>query len=372
MRPRARLALCRSCVFVVLAAAAWPALAHHSFAAEFDADKKGTLTGEVTRVFFSNPHVRYRIRVSGPEGGGQEWELQLGSVTALRGAHFGPDTVKIGDRITAEGELGRNGARKLYVRSLEDANGKALYAPRRSGAAQQLLTNRDPAEFGYGKINKSAPVDISGAWRNSYKFHLTVDDLDPKPTPFTAAGRSKFAATEHFDDYALRCMALGLPRVFGSPYNMEIVDAGREYLVVYVEHNTSRRIYMDGRKPPKDLPATSLGFSAGHWEGRTLVIETTHLLPGWLDGSGLPMSGEGTRIVERWTLADDGLSMDRTMTIYDPYYTKPLVRHRGSARGDDVEIVEQASCDPDGYYRDLLEAGRLEQHLYPAASAGPK
>ena len=51
------------------------------------------------------------------------------------------------------------------------------------------------------------------------------------------------------------------------------------------------------------------------------------------------------------------------MTIYDPYYSQPLVRRRGSARDDDVDISEQAPCDPDSYYRDLLELGKLEQHL---------
>jgi hypothetical protein len=347
---------------VALFSAGGPARAHHSFAAEFDAQAKGKLAGTVTRVFFSNPHVRYRIEVAGEDGAGEEWELQLGSVTALRGVGFGPETLAVGDRVVAEGELGRNGTKKMYVRSLETADGRVLYSPRRSGP-EQLLTGRDPAEFGYGKRNADAPFDISGAWSNRYKFRLTVDDLEPKPTPFTPEGRRIFEATDHFDDYALRCIALGLPRIFGAPYNMEIFDAGRLYLTVYVEQNTPRRIFMDGRKPPENLPPSSLGFSVGHWEGNTLVIETTHLAPGWLDGSGLPMSGDGTRIVERWKLAEDGLSMDRTMTIYDPYYTEPLVRQRGSARGDDVEIAEQGSCDPDGYYRDLLEAGRLEEHL---------
>ena len=51
------------------------------------------------------------------------------------------------------------------------------------------------------------------------------------------------------------------------------------------------------------------------------------------------------------------------MTIHDPYYTQPLVRRRGSARDDDIDISEQDSCDPDSYYRDLLELKRLEQHL---------
>ncbi len=123
---------------------------------------------------------------------------------------------------------------------------------------------------------------------------------------------------------------------------MEIVDAGTHYVIIHVEHNTPRRIWMDGRKAPADHASLSLGFSVGRWEGDELVIETTHLLPGWLDGSGLPMSGEGTRLVERYDFSDDRLAMDRTMTIYDPYYTQPLVRKRGSARGDDVAIGEQS------------------------------
>ena len=106
-----------------------------------------------------------------------------------------------------------------------------------------------------------------------------------------------------------------------------------------------------------------MGFSTGHWENDVLVIETTGMAAGTLDGSLLPMSGGGTRIVEHWVFSDDRLTMDRTMTIYDPYYTKPLVRKRGSARRNSLQVFEAAPCDPDGYFRDLLESGRLEQHL---------
>ena len=134
---------------------------------------------------------------------------------------------------------------------------------------------------------------------------------------------------------------------------MDIVDAGSHYLMVYLEHNTPRRVWMDGRTPPADTPATPMGFSVGRWEDEALVIETTHLSPAWLDGSGLPMAGDGTRIVERYEFADDRLSIERTMTIHDPYYTAPLVRQRFSARGDNLALTEQAPCDPDSYYRDL-------------------
>jgi hypothetical protein len=341
------------------------AVAHHSFAAEFDPDSRGSVSGTIKRVQFTNPHVRYRLDVVSDNGEIQEWELQTSSVTSLRGANWVRDSLQVGDVVTAEGQLGRNGAHKLFIRELRKADGSLLSsnagrAVRNDPAALDVA---DGAVFAYGQLNDTHPFDISGPWSNRYKFQLTVDDLEPKPTPFTSQGRRVFEATDHYEDYALRCIALGLPRLFGSPYNMEIVDAGTHYVVLHVQNNLPRRIYMDGRSAPDDYQPTSNGFSVGHWEGDELVIETTHLLPGWLDGSGLPMSGDGTRIVERWSFDDRRVAMDRVMTIYDPYYTAPLIRRRGSARGYDVEIVEQASCDPEGYYRDLLESGRIEQRL---------
>ncbi|MCH8335855.1 MAG: hypothetical protein IIC61_08205 [Proteobacteria bacterium] len=155
---------------------------------------------------------------------------------------------------------------------------------------------------------------------------MTVDDLQPKLTPFSAEGRRAFEATESWHDDVLRWMPLGLPRTFGSPYAMEIVDAGSHYLIVYEQNNTPRWIWPAGRTLPQDLPANSMGFSVGHWEEDVLIIDTTNLTAGELDGSLLPMSGDGTRIVEPWAFSKDRLTMDRTMTIVDPCYSKPLVR----------------------------------------------
>jgi hypothetical protein len=338
--------------------------AHHSFAAEFIDGSSGEVQGVVTKVWFTNPHVRYRLEATREDGTTEEWELQLTSVTNLRASEWYRDTVKVGDTIWAQGEVARDGSNKIYARQVNIEGGPKLttYGGRRPAEEAEGLTYKD---YGYGQLNPSYPFDISGAWNNGYKFHLTVDDLEPKPTPFTDQGRKLFEATVHHDDYSLRCMAPGLPRIFGAPYNMEIVDAGSEYLVVYTEHNTPRRIYMDGREPPENTQPSSMGYSVGHWEGdNMLVIETTHLLPGWLDGSGLPMSGDGTRTVEHWEFSEDRLTMDRVMMIYDPYYTEPLVRRRGSARGPNVEIFEMASCDPQSYYRDLYENGEIEDYLY--------
>jgi hypothetical protein len=71
--------------------------------------------------------------------------------------------------------------------------------------------------------------------------------------------------------------------------------------------------------------------------------------------------GDGTRILERWNVAEDGLTIDRTMTIYDDYYTEPLVRTRGSQRGDSRNLLESPPCDATAFYAEMLESGRLEE-----------
>lgn len=346
-------------------ALAGAAAAHHSFSAEFEPDKTAELAGTITQVWWNNPHVRYRIAVSRGGGATEEWELQASSITAMAALGWSQETIKVGDELRVAGQVGRNGAKKLYVRTIVRPDGTRLVTGRgdSTGPDPNQVHATPGKSYGYGPIRSNYPVDITGRWRNRFKWRVTVDDLEPKPMPFTAEGRAVFAATDHYEDPALRCLALGLPRLFGSPYDMEIVDAGTHYVFLYVEHNTPRRVWMDGRKPAADTPPTSLGFSVGRWEGAALVIETTHLLPGWLDGSGLPMKGDGTRIVERYEFAADRLSLERVMTIHDPYYTQPLVRRRGSARDDNVDIAEQASCDPDSYYRDLFEAGRLAERF---------
>jgi hypothetical protein len=340
------------------------ALAHHSVAAEFDTSKQGTLEGKITHVWFANPHVRYQLTVTKPDGTTEQWELQAGNVTNLLRQHWTAESVRVGDEVKVSGALGRNGAHKLDIRQLVTSDGRTVPPPRTQPAGNRNVVDADPnGHYGYAAGHNDYPIDITGPWRNDYKWHVTVNDLDPMPTPFTAEGKKLFDATQPWQDYSLRCVAPGLPRIFGAPYNMDIVDAGDFYLMLFIEHNTPRRIWMDGRKPAADAPSTPMGFSVGHWEGDALVVETTHLSPGWLDGSGLPMSGDGTRIVERYEFGKDRLTMDRTMTIYDPYYTQPLVRHRYSARGKQIDLTEQLPCDPDSYYRDLEQSGRLDAHF---------
>ena len=336
------------------------ARAHHGFAFEFDLERQGTVAGVVTEVRFTNPHVVYMLDAETADGTTEEWLLRTHNVGVMRRLGWNMQTIEVGDRIEASGSLGRGGTKKLSLDTVLLADG-SRQAPRGGEYSDAYTTdevNAD-AETDYGVAANNYPIDITGTWNNRYKFRLTVDDLEPKPTPFTAAGRVIFEATENWHDPAKSCKNSGLPRWFGTPFTLEVLDAGTHYLMA--TGNGVRRVWMNGREPPAELLPSPMGFSLGRWEGNVLVVETTHLLPGWLDGSGLPMSGEGTRLVETYAVSEDRLTIEREMTIYDPYYTEPLVRSRGSAREDTLELAEGGSgCDPTTYLQDLWQQDRIE------------
>ncbi|MGD8323619.1 MAG: DUF6152 family protein [Gammaproteobacteria bacterium] len=336
------------------------AQAHHAFSSEFDGDLEGAVEGIVTKVWWANPHIRYDVDVTLEDGSIEQWSLHPpGNLPTYRRENWTPQTLQAGDFVSATGNLGRDGAKKLYATCISLESGRQLGRCVSPGSVSSVTADPD-RDYTY-EANDYA-VDISGFWDNRYRFRTTVDDFEPRPMPMTAAARTIYEARRYGDDHVLRCLPPGLPRIFGSPYPVEILDAGSHYVMVFLQDNSPRWVYMDGRDPLPDQPLSSMGFSVGHWEDRTLVIETTHLSPGWLDGSGYPMTGgDGTRILERWNVAEDGLTIDRTMTIYDDYYTEPLVRTRGSQRGDSRNLLESPPCDATAFYAEMLESGRLEE-----------
>ena len=118
-----------------LALHAAPVLSHHSVAAEFDRDNQGELEGEITRVWFTNPHVRYQLTVTNDDGSTEDWELQGGNVTNLRAQGWLENSIVVGDRVTVNGSLGRRGAKKLEIRRLVTAAGVQVPPARDPDAA---------------------------------------------------------------------------------------------------------------------------------------------------------------------------------------------------------------------------------------------
>jgi hypothetical protein len=101
--------------------------AHHSFAAEFDADQPIELTGTVTKVDWMNPHTFFYIDVEKEDGDYELWALELGSPNGLTRRGWTRDSLQIGDVVTVTGARARDGSLKGNARSIVLASGKRLF-----------------------------------------------------------------------------------------------------------------------------------------------------------------------------------------------------------------------------------------------------
>jgi hypothetical protein len=96
-------------VGLALVAAGAQALAHHSFSAEFDANKRATFTGAVTNVEWRNPHTWFYVDVKDEGGNVVNWGFELASPNLLTRNGWTRSSMKVGDLVTVEAYLARNG-----------------------------------------------------------------------------------------------------------------------------------------------------------------------------------------------------------------------------------------------------------------------
>jgi Family of unknown function (DUF6152) len=101
--------------------------AHHSFAAEYDAGRRITLTGTVTRVEWMNPHVRFFMDAKDEHGQVTAWELTMGSATGLTRRGWQRSLLKVGDIVTVNGFGARDGSRLANARLLTLSDGRQMY-----------------------------------------------------------------------------------------------------------------------------------------------------------------------------------------------------------------------------------------------------
>ena len=109
--------------------------AHHSFAAEFDRDKPITLTGTVTKLEWTNPHARFYVDVKDDKGVVTNWNLELASPNVLRRNGWTRTSLNVGDEVTVEGSLAKNGTKMANARVVKLADGRRVFAGSSGGDA---------------------------------------------------------------------------------------------------------------------------------------------------------------------------------------------------------------------------------------------
>ncbi len=348
--------------------------AHHSTVV-FDEAKTELITGEVTRFVLRNPHMILSVDVPNANGEAVLWKLEGQGIGAMQAMGFDRDSITAGDIIRVKISPLKNGTPGGLVLGLIGADGRAYnmeveeeeeqrqiypalmtYVPPPAGETWQMREEKtrppqlpiiskgitpgenpvdgktmgalDPDNLAIAR--PPAPFDLTGLWqfRGEDEWRANYGSFEFKPTPvLTAKGNSYHEAYleasekgERFGDPTALCYPPGMPRFMTRYGALMMLQYPTAIFMVSRLNNDYRVIFLDGRErlTGADVDRNWQGESLGHWEGDTLVVETSGFIgDNHLMQAGI-LAGEQLKIVERISLINDGNTMVSEYTFTDP------------------------------------------------------
>jgi hypothetical protein len=229
-------------------------------------------------------------------------------------------------------------------------------------APSAALAPAEPEQLGalavknLAKPRPKPPFDLTGTWMHGGGQNNGFRFTPPPGTKLTAAAQVQFDASENarkagkvYRDDIGQCWPAGLPVIMTRVWPIAMIQGPTAIFMISGFMNSTRIVYLDGRKhTDPDLVVRSFnGESIGHWDGDTLVVDTTGFVDDhhWVD-NGIPGS-DALHIVERMKLINNGATLEIEYTFSDPKSWegewKSTKRWR---RVEDTDITE-ASCLPD-------------------------
>ncbi len=199
-------------------------------------------------------------------------------------------------------------------------------------------------------LAQGAHPDFSGLY-----FPFRERSQTPRELPYTAAAKKlveQYQAKFTLDDDPGRyCIWPGMPRApWGAPFAIEIIHRPQDVTIYWEGYGMYRKIYMADHSPPEPILDSVMGHSVGHWEGDTLVVETTNLKQ--YPYMTRQATSSDAHVVERIRLEERDVEGQRTkfivneLVLTDPkVYTTPIkitgtLRHR-----PDLQLLEYTCTD---------------------------
>jgi len=293
-----------------------PVFGHHSDAG-MDTSRVVAIEGTVVNVRWRNPHVYVDVAVDGDGPEPVEWAFQMGSTNALIRNGWNRNTLSPGDRVFVRAHPFRDGRPYALVDSIDKEEGLGLAA--RTGPAD--VPSFTTTLAGKWRVDRSNLVVYPGGFDGYFTANLKITD----------EGRAAQADYVLFseDNPELTCLGRPTPAAIlqDGPYLIQITINEDERTVTILNefYDELRTVYMDGRAHPDITERYSTGHSIGHWEGGTLVVDTTnfsdHRSPYQI---GVP-SGAQKHVVERYRLAEGGSRAIVDFVLADPeFIAEPL------------------------------------------------
>lgn len=332
--------------------------AHHSFATHYDGANIVEISGVLSEVKMRSPHSFFEVDVTNENGEVETWEVEAHAVPLLRRLGINRDTMKVGDQVTIRGPRSRR-PEKLLLFGAQINTG--------SGESFEMLDSirRAPEEKITDKREGVTGVDrLTGKWLTFITGQVVADS----PMPLTDAG---LQARREFDlrkNSSSDCVPPNLPSLLMIPYIYDITRSG-DTVNIFHEYSKIRRPVILGAKVG-NITDPQYGGRIGRYEDGALIIESTAfpamaagLASGWDpngNGADIP-SSENKKLIERYTVNEDGSQMTLRYTVSDPVYlTEPYTAEIPFYRLPDDEPIQDFTCDAEIASRSTSNAAVLE------------
>jgi hypothetical protein len=265
--------------------------AHHS-SAMYDDKQTVTVEGAVTKFEWSNPHVYIYLKQLTAAGQTVEWEVEASPPSILRRLGWSQDILHPGDAITVTGHPARDPGRKSLIPTLIKKDDATLFD--RKGEVARLES------AGAAPSGTVGSLELDGVWVTL--LAIKIDELlEPEKLSLTPKGKE---ALKRFDEKknhpGASCVPYSAP-VFMITPDLKRITKGDGVILIDGEFDGAQRIVHMDISTHDGAPVSVQGHSVGRWEGKSLVIDTTHFADNAMGNAYGLRSGARKHLVERLT-----------------------------------------------------------------------